>query len=81
MADAMRGAWVMESDVNDARIAALYEEMDAIHSANSGYWKKSKPAVAARAEYQRRQDRLEQIRAELAQLQAGRKGSKHPPDT
>jgi uncharacterized membrane protein len=51
-----------------ARIAALTEEMDAIHSANRAYWKQSKPTVAERAEHQRRQDRLEEIRAALGRL-------------
>lgn len=60
----------MENDVKKTRIATLNEEMDAIHSANSAYWKHSNPTVAARAEYQHRLDRLEEIRRELAQLQS-----------
>ena len=71
MADAMRGAWVMEIDAKKARIAALNEEMDGIHFVNSLYWQRGKAVTSeARAEYQRRQDRLEEIRAELAQLRS-----------
>ena len=72
MADAMRGAWVMEIDAKKkARIAALNEEMDGIHFVNSLYWQRGKAVTSeARAEYQGRQDRLEEIRAELAQLRS-----------
>jgi hypothetical protein len=53
----------------NVKMAALSVEMDAIHFANSLYWKQGhSQTVAARAEYQRRQDRLEEIRTELAQL-------------
>lgn len=53
-----------------ARIAALHEEMDAIHLANTLYWKEREGARghAERAEHQHRQDRLEEIRSELARL-------------
>jgi hypothetical protein len=72
MADARRGAWAMEPDARTkARIAALSEEMDAIHSANNLYWKRGPlQALAARVEYQFRGERLESIRAELAQLRS-----------
>jgi hypothetical protein len=53
----------------NVKIAALTVEMDAIHFANSLYWKQGhSQTVAARAEYQRGQDRLEEIRTQLAQL-------------
>jgi hypothetical protein len=52
-----------------ARIAALLEEMDFIHYANELYWRQTNPSVAAKADYFRRQDRLEEIRSELAKLQ------------
>jgi hypothetical protein len=53
----------------NVKIAALTAEMDAIHFANSLYWKQGhSQTVAARVEYQRRQDRLEEIRTELARL-------------
>ena len=46
-----------------AKIAALKEEMEAIHSANSLYWRRGEEAaVEARAAYQRRLERLEAIR-------------------
>jgi hypothetical protein len=54
-----------------ARITTLDEEMDVIHRANSLYWKQGQSqTVAAKAQYQLRQDRLEKIRAELAQLRS-----------
>jgi len=49
-----------------ARIAALLEELDFIHYANELYWRQANPSDAARANYYRRQDRLEEIRNELA---------------
>jgi hypothetical protein len=62
----------MESDsAVRAEIAALHEEMDAIHAVNSLYWKQGEAVtVEARAQYQRRLDRLEEIRTELTQLQS-----------
>jgi hypothetical protein len=54
-----------------ARIAALSEEMDGIHFVNSLYWQRGEAVTSqARANYQRRLDRLEEIRAELAQLRS-----------
>ena len=54
----------------NVKIPALTVEMDAIHFANTSYWMQGHfQTVAARAQYQRRQDRLEEIRTELAQLQ------------
>jgi|HubBroStandDraft_1064217.scaffolds.fasta_scaffold00017_81 hypothetical protein len=60
----------MEPEVKEkVRIAALSEEMDAIHAANSLYWQAGKVhTLAERAEYQFRQDRLDKIRSELALL-------------
>ncbi len=60
----------MDTDAaKKTRIAALYEEMGRIHSLNSLYWESGEKANAeARAEYQRRLDRLEEIRAELVKL-------------
>jgi hypothetical protein len=53
------------------KIAALTSEMDAIHSANALYWgRREEVTLEARAEYQRRKDRLEQIRSEIAQLRS-----------
>jgi hypothetical protein len=54
-----------------ARIADLNKEMDAIHFVNSLYWQRREAnTTTARAEYQRRLDRLDEIRRELAQLQS-----------
>jgi len=62
----------MELDgTTKARTASLNQEMDAIHRANSLYWKQGKSqTLAAKAEYEFRNERLEQIRAELAKLQS-----------
>jgi hypothetical protein len=52
-----------------ARIASLSKEMDAIHHVNSLYWKQGQSqTLAAKAEYQFRNERLEGIRTEIAQL-------------
>jgi hypothetical protein len=53
-----------------ARVEALTSEMNAIHEANTHYWQSAASAsLEARAEYKRRQDRLEEIRVELIKLQ------------
>jgi hypothetical protein len=52
-----------------ARIAALYEEIEFIHFANRLYWKQANPDDAAKADYYRRQDRLEELRSKLVELQ------------
>jgi hypothetical protein len=53
------------------KIAVLNEEMDGIHFVNSLYWGRGEAvSTEARAEYRRRQDRLDAIRTELAQLQS-----------
>jgi hypothetical protein len=60
----------MELDAKaKARILALSEEMDAIHSANKLYWEHANQTLAARADYNFRNERLEKIRAELDQIQ------------
>jgi hypothetical protein len=51
------------------RIAALYEEINAIDAANSVFWRQGERATsAARAQYQFRLDRLEEIRTEIVRL-------------
>ena len=62
----------MELDAKTkARIAALNEEMDAIHRANILYWKLGKSQTpAAKCDYEVRNERLEKIRAEIAQLRS-----------
>ena len=52
-----------------ARIADLKQEIAFIHYANELYWREADPSHAARADYYHRQDRLEEIRIELAELQ------------
>ncbi|MGA2979302.1 MAG: hypothetical protein ABSD76_06895 [Terriglobales bacterium] len=53
----------------EARIAVLEEEIEFVHYANELYWRQTNPSHAAKADYYRRQDRLEEIRGELAELQ------------
>jgi hypothetical protein len=62
----------MEPDrATRVKIAVLIFEIDAIHHANSSYWKQGEVAtLGARALYQRRLERLEAIRSKLAQLRA-----------
>lgn len=55
--------------MNEAKIAALEEEMESIHAADTLYWQQDPNQTReARAEYQRRQERLKEIRRELANL-------------
>jgi hypothetical protein len=49
--------------------AALRKEVDAIHYANKLYWAQKRPSRTAVAEYEWRQERLEQIRREMEKLQ------------
>ena len=59
----------MEPDAKKkAAIAALHDEMDSIHLFNQLYWKEKAHTHESNAEYQRRLDRLEQIRKEIAAL-------------
>lgn len=63
---------IMELDAGTkARIKSLSEEMDEIHNANREYWKQGESqTLAAKTEYALRNERLERIRAELAQLRS-----------
>jgi len=54
-----------------ARIAVLLGEIDVIHRANQLYWREANPSDGAKADHYRRQDRLEEIRSELDELQEG----------
>jgi len=54
-----------------ARIAVLQGEIDVIHRANELFWREANPGNEAKADYYPRQDRLEEIRSELAELQEG----------
>jgi hypothetical protein len=52
-----------------ARIAALNSEMDELHYANQLYWNRGKNhSKEATAQHEWRQERLEKVREELAQL-------------
>lgn len=53
-----------------ARIALLQKEIEFVHHANELYWRQANPSNEAKAGYYRRQDRLDEIRSELAELQA-----------
>jgi hypothetical protein len=54
-----------------ARIRELQAEIDSIHAANKLYWEHPElHNLEAQTEHKRRQDRLEGIRAELAQLRS-----------
>jgi len=55
--------------MNEAKNAALKEEVNFIHFANVLYWRQgAQSSREARAEYQRRQDRLREIRSEVLDL-------------
>lgn len=59
------------TESRDSRIQALKGEIDAIFQADTLYWNAGASSdVPARAEYQRRQNRLEEIRKELARLES-----------
>ncbi|MGB7601706.1 MAG: hypothetical protein WBM24_15465 [Candidatus Sulfotelmatobacter sp.] len=81
LADPAQGAGRMESKPRQANIAALVSEMNSIHSANSLYWELGEAVnLEARAEHQRRRDRLEELRTVLEKLQVrSAKGTKATP--
>jgi hypothetical protein len=58
----------------NVKIAAVLQEMDSIRVANSSYWKQPEQGRnrEERAEYQQRQNRLQEIRVERAQLHSTR---------
>ena len=58
--------------MNEVKIAAMEEEMDSIHVADTLYWQQGPDQTReARVAYQRRQERLREIRRELADLRFG----------
>jgi hypothetical protein len=61
-------ARTMNSEPKHKRIAALHEEMDAIHFANRLYWDQKSHGRDADSEHQKRQSRLEEIRKELSEF-------------
>ena len=52
-----------------SRLDLLLEEIDLIHFANMTYWRQTVHGHASKAGYYRRQDRLEELRGKLADLQ------------
>ena len=60
----------MDANISsELKIADLTAEIDTIHFANSLYWRRGEAVNPEdRIEYYRRQERLDEIRAELAQL-------------
>ena len=72
----------MKFKPGQTNIETLVSEMNSIHSANSLYWELGEAVtLEARAEHQRRRDRLEELRAALEKLQKApsRKGRKQLP--
>jgi hypothetical protein len=56
----------MENITRQESVGALSKELDAVHLANRLYWEQGESAnPAARAEYQRRLERLSAIRSDL----------------
>jgi hypothetical protein len=51
-----------------SKLAKLQHELDAIHLANKEYWASATHTHEATAHYQRRQERLEQIRKDMRAL-------------
>jgi len=60
----------MDAALRLAKLAALREEMDAIHRANKLYWGHTGHSREAEMEHQQRQERLEQVRKEMEELEA-----------
>jgi hypothetical protein len=59
----------MDVAAKTERISRLQEEMESIHHANEQYWRQANPSHAAKAHYYHRQERLEETRRELSELQ------------
>jgi hypothetical protein len=58
----------MDDALRQAKAEALQNELDTIHFANKLYWATEEHTHEATAGYQRRQERLEQIRIEMQEL-------------
>jgi hypothetical protein len=70
---ANRGGSEHLQQLKEAKIAALREELDCINRANVVFWEQGlSPNREARAEYRQRQDRIQEIMKELANLVSGR---------
>jgi len=57
---------VVQKNKRGAGVAVLLEEANAIHFANQLYWKRKDHSPEAAAEYQHRQERLEEITRAVA---------------
>jgi len=56
--------------MSEAKIAALYDEIESIRFADALYWQREKACFdEASAEYRRRQKRLLGVKRELAELE------------
>jgi hypothetical protein len=63
---------VMNSDTTcRTKLVALREELEAIHFANKLYWNRKDYSHEADMEHQGKQERLEQIRKEMDELENG----------
>jgi hypothetical protein len=51
-------------------VAYLNQKLHSLHASNSRYWHEETPTRRARGLHQMRQDRLEEIRSELARFSA-----------
>ncbi|MGA8492797.1 MAG: hypothetical protein WB711_20410 [Terriglobales bacterium] len=59
----------MDYALRQARLAALREEVEAIHSANKLYWGSTVRSHDTDMEHQQRQELLEQLRKEMDELE------------
>jgi hypothetical protein len=60
-----------EDALRQGKLAALREELEAIHVANKLYWNCKEHSHEAGMEHQMRQERLEQLRKEMSELGSG----------
>jgi hypothetical protein len=75
----IRGARHVECNPTSRKVAHLASEMSTIHSDNRLYWEHgSAVTLQARAEHQRRQDRLEEIGAAITELLRARRKADRP---
>jgi hypothetical protein len=67
----------MEPKPTQSKIAGVISEINAIHTANSLFWRLGQNAtLQARAEHERRRDRLDELRSafEILQRSEGQRG-------
>ncbi len=71
--DCEHGTHLFDVDSARHRLQVLYDEIHAIHLLDRRYWQVGEEAVSPeRVSYQLRQERLEEIRSELARLKVNR---------